>query len=73
MILLSHVDDMDVLAAAKDFNGLAAFMKEKKLKLKIAGRIDLRGGKFGFFEKEFRRERRKSRNRDELEVHREIR
>ena len=53
MILLSHVVDMEVMAIGKDFENLTKFMKEKKLKLKIEGPIDKRGGKFGFLKRSF--------------------
>ena len=54
IILLTHVDDMELYATKKDFEKLVEFLKSKGLKLKVEGPLEEREGSIGFLKRNFK-------------------
>ena len=51
IILLTHVDDMELYAAKEDFEKLVEFLKSKGLKLKVEGPLEEKEGSIGFLKR----------------------
>ena len=54
IILLTHVDDMELYASKEDFEKLVEFLKGKGLKLKVEGPLDEKEGSIGFLKRSFK-------------------
>ena len=54
IILLTHVDDMELYASKEDFEKLVEFLKSKGLKLKVEGPLDEKEGSIGFLKRSFK-------------------
>ena len=53
MIVLSHVDDMELYASREDFHRLVDFLKGKGLKIKVEGPMDEKEGTMSFLKRGF--------------------
>ena len=54
IILLTHVDDMELYASKEDFEKLVEFLKSKGLKLKVEGPLEEKEGSIGFLKRSFK-------------------
>ena len=54
IILLTHVDDMELYASREDFEKLVEFLKSKGLKLKVEGPLEEKEGSIGFLKRSFK-------------------
>eukprot|EP00439_Symbiodinium_sp_Y106_P028956 s8096_g3.t1 len=54
IILLTHVDDMELYASKEDFANLVEFLKSKGLKRKVEGPLDEKEGSIGFLKRNFK-------------------
>ena len=54
IILLTHVDDMELYAPREDFEKLVEFLKSKGLKLKVEGPLEETEGSIGFLKRSFK-------------------
>ena len=54
MIVLTHVDDMELYASKEDFANLVEFLKSKGLKRKVEGPLDEKEGSIGFLKRNFK-------------------
>ena len=54
IILLTHVDDMELYASKEDFEKLVEFLKGKGLKLKVEGPLNEKEGSIGFLKRSFK-------------------
>ena len=53
MVVLSHVDDMELYATEKEFQGLIEFLRKKKLKIKVEGPLREQEGSMSFLKRGF--------------------
>ena len=72
MVVLSHVDDMELYATEKEFQGLIEFLRKKKLKIKVEGPLREQEGSMSFLKRIQRSKRWRCRDHDEFQVHRRI-
>ena len=63
MIVLTHVDDMELYASRNDFEKLVEFLRSKGLKIKVEGPLDEKEGSMGFLKRSF-----KSSNEGDVEI-----
>ena len=54
IIVLTHVDDMELCASKKDFKQLVEFLRSKGLKIKVEGPMDESEGSMSFLKRSFR-------------------
>eukprot|EP00439_Symbiodinium_sp_Y106_P061355 s5691_g9.t1 len=51
MIVLTHVDDMELYASREDFEKLVEFLRSKGLQIKVEGPLDEKEGSMGFLKR----------------------
>ena len=53
MVVLSHVDDMELYATKEEFQELIEFLRKKKLKIKVEGPLSVHEGSMSFLKRGF--------------------
>ena len=53
MVVLSHVDDMELYATKEEFQELIEFLRKKKLKIKVEGPLNVHEGSMSFLKRGF--------------------
>ena len=67
IIVLTHVDDMELYASNRDFKKLVEFLRSKGLKIKVEGPMDETEGSRSFLKRSFR-----STNEGDVEITMEV-